>query len=529
MQGIMTKPVKKCAASPKYLSPGQIVIAGFETPFTQKLDPNNRWIILANSIPWDTIAGVYNKTMTGSKEGRPPLSARIVLGAIMIKHINDWSDEDTILHVQENMYLQYFLGFSSFTTAAIFDSSLFVEIRKRMGESEINQINELIIKKHLEQSQIALLQKVEAVAKQEHDDDNNINEPPQPTLPTHHGKMITDATACPQDIAYPTDLNLLNDARQKSEWLIDILYEKQKGIEKPRTYRNLARKDYLKVAKNKNKTKKLIRRSVGEQLNYLKRNLGHLNKLIEANNSREIKIKLGKKELKYLEVIALLYGQQKQMHSSKTHTVENRIVSLHQSYIRPIVRGKTNAKTEFGSKIEITLANGFAFLDQISWDAFNESTQLMAYVEKYKERFGYYPKEILVDSIFSTRANRKALKDIGIKLVGKPLGRPSKTAVKEYIRPGERNPIEGKIGQGKIAYGLARIKARLQETSESWIASIILVLNLVKLAGLKNYAKIIGILTQICSKLEFTKIQYMPLKPLEAVLGIWASFSVDPN
>jgi transposase, IS5 family len=203
MQGIMTKPVKKCAASPKYLSPGQSVIAGFETPFTQKLDPNNRWIILANSIPWDTIAGVYNKTMTGSKEGRPPLSARIVLGAIMIKHINDWSDEDTILHVQENMYLQYFLGFSSFTTAAIFDSSLFVEIRKRMGESEINQINELIIKKHLEQSQIALLQKVEAVAKQEHDDDNNINEPPQPTLPTHHGKMITDATACPQDIAYP--------------------------------------------------------------------------------------------------------------------------------------------------------------------------------------------------------------------------------------------------------------------------------------------------------------------------------------
>jgi transposase, IS5 family len=518
MQGIMAKSVKKRAASPKYVSPRQIVIAGFETPFSQKLDPNNRWIILANSIPWDTIAGVYNKTMTGSKEGRPPLSARIVLGAIMIKHINDWSDEETILHVQENMYLQYFLGFSSFTTAAIFDSSLFVEIRKRMGDSQINQINELIVKKHLDQSQIALVQKVEADSTEKHNNEGNENEPPpQPTLPTHHGKMITDATACPQDIAYPTDLNLLNDAREKSEWLIDILYEKQKGIEKPRTYRNRARKDYLKVAKNKNKTKKLIRRSVGEQLNYLKRNLGHIKKLIEANNKREVKIKLGKKEFKYLDVITLLYEQQRQMHSTKTHTVEDRIVSIHQSHVRPIVRGKANAKTEFGSKIEITLANDFAFLDQISWDAFNEGTQLMTYVEKYKERFGYYPKEILVDSIFSTRANRKALKDIGVKLIGKPLGRPSKTAVKEYVRPGERNPIEGKIGQGKIAYGLARIKARLKDTSASWIASIILVLNLVKLAGLKNYAKIVRIFSQICSRLELRKIQYMLIKPLEAI------------
>jgi transposase, IS5 family len=520
MQGIMAKPVKKRASSPKYVSPGQIVIAGFETPFSQKLDPNNRWIILANSIPWDTIAGVYNKTMTGSKEGRPPLSARIVLGAIMIKHINDWSDEETILHVQENLYLQYFLGFSSFTTAAIFDSSLFVEIRKRLGDSQINQINELIVKKHLEQSQIALVEKVESDSKEKQNNDDNKQEPPpQPTLPTHHGKMITDATACPQDIAYPTDLNLLNDAREKSEWLIDILYEKQKGIEKPRTYRNLARKDYLKVAKNKNKTKKLIRRSVGEQLNYLKRNLGHLKKLIEANNKREVRIKLGKKELKYLDVITLLYDQQRQMHSTKTHTIEERIVSIHQDHVRPIVRGKTNAKVEFGAKIEVTLANGFAFLDELSWDAFNEGSRLMLYVEKYKERFGYYPKEILADSIFCSRANRTALKDIGIKLIAKPLGRPSKTAVKEYVRPGERNPIEGKFGQGKTTYGLGRIKARLKETSESWIASIILVLNLVKLAGLKNYAKIARIFSQICSKFVNQKIQYMPAKPLEAIFG----------
>ncbi|TKT84727.1 transposase, partial [Dyadobacter frigoris] len=53
----------------------------------------------------------------------------------------------------------------------------------------------------------------------------------------------------------------------------------------------------------------------------------------------------------------------------------------------------------------------------------------------------------------------------------------------KHVSPGERNPIEGKFGQAKTAYGLNRIKARLQATSQSWIASIILVLNLVKLAG----------------------------------------------
>jgi hypothetical protein len=126
--------------------------------------------------------------------------------------------------------------------------------------------------------------------------------------------------------------------------------------------------------------------------------------------------------------------------------------------------------------------NGYAFLDDLSWDAFNEGTRLMATVEKYKGRFGYYPEEALVDKIYCNRSNRAALKNLGIKLRAKPLGRPKAVDV-EHVRPGERNPIEGKFGQAKTAYGMNRIKARLRQTSESWIATIVLVLNLVKLTG----------------------------------------------
>ena len=177
----------------------------------------------------------------------------------------------------------------------------------------------------------------------------------------------------------------------------------------------------------------------------------------------------------------MLYQQQKKMYDDKTHSVEDRIVSIHQPHVRPIVRGKTQAKVEFGSKIHVSIVDGISFLDQLSWDAFNEGSHMMEYVEKYHQRFGFYPRELLADQIYCTRTNRAALKEKGIKLIAKPLGRPS--AVQIHVRPGERNPIEGKFGQAKTAYGLNRIKARLMDTSESWIASIFLVLNLVKLAG----------------------------------------------
>ena len=90
------------------------------------------------------------------------------------------------------------------------------------------------------------------------------------------GRIIFDATACPQDIAYPTDLDLLSDAREKSEQLIDKLYNPVLHEKKPRTYRKIARKRYLQTAQKKNKTHKEIRKATGSQLKFLKRNLNSI-------------------------------------------------------------------------------------------------------------------------------------------------------------------------------------------------------------------------------------------------------------
>lgn len=472
MQGNMAVASKKRASRLPYVPQNQLTLDGFESPFAQKLSPTNRWVVLAHQIPWDSIVGIYAQEMRNDETGASHINPRVVLGALIIKHMCNLSDEETVLQLQENMYMQYFIGYSGFSQEPPFSATLFVEIRKRLGVEKLNQINDRIVdlatkeNSKVESSQPSCSEVTQAVDK-------------QIDLPSHKGRLLIDATACPQGIAYPTDLNILNDARIKSEEIIDRLYRlEENGGAKPRTYREKARKEYLHTAQKKNKSSKAIRKSVGQQLRYLRRNFGHINTMLDKHE----RIPLSRKLHRYLLVIQEVYRQQSEMYENRVHSIKHRIVSIHQPHVRPIVRGKLNSKVEFGAKINVSLVDGYAYLDHLDWEAYNEGALLIESIEKHKKRTGQYPEEVLADKIYCTRENRRQLKERGIKLIAKPLGRPS-AVNQEHVRPGERNPIEGKFGQAKIAYGLNRIRAKLQNTSESWIASIILVLNLVKLAG----------------------------------------------
>jgi hypothetical protein len=477
MQGYMKRAPKKRAQAPDYVSPNQLVLAGFESPFDQKLNPTNRWVVLAHLIPWDEICNLYLKFVPVGQTGRPPLNPRIVLGSLIIKHMCHLDDRETVDQISENIYMQYFLGYPSFTNETPFDASLFVEFRKRLGMENLNAINEKIIalKTKIESKQTVGNQSTESTNNENSDD----SQPSDPTETEHKGRVIFDATACPQDIAYPTDLNLLNDAREKLEELIDIVYHPALHGSKPRTYREIARKTYLHTAQKKRTGHKIIHKAIREQLNYVRRDIKSIHQLLDAYEGLPFPLKHA--EQKYLFVVQTLYDQQKQMYDNKTHSIDYRIVSIHQPHVRPIVRGKAQAKVEFGAKIHVSIIDGISYLDELSWDAFNEGSHMIDYVEMFRKRFGCYPREILADQIYCTRNNRSTLKELGIKLLAKPLGRPSAMSI--HVSPGERNPIEGKFGQAKTAYGLDCIKARLKGTSESWIATILLVLNLVKLAG----------------------------------------------
>lgn len=501
MQGKASRSSKKRASTPEYVSPAQLTIEGFETTFEQKLLKNNRWVNLAHSIPWDTIVGPYDKLFR-SKEGRPPISGRVILGAIIIKHMGNFTDRETVAQIAENPYMQYFLGYSSFVQQEPFSHSLFVEIRERLSMELLARINELITINYIKEQIAESKDNSKADRNSTEDDpkdggggsqDNaggmTTESSDQSRLAAegegtkevkieNRGKLLVDATVAPQNITFPTDLKLLDAARKKSEQIIDLLYRADlHGEIKPRTYRKVARKNFLNTSKKKRKSAKELYKANGQQLRYLRRNLKTIDKLLSAYPTFPLKYKY----LKYLMILHTVYLQQDIMHRSRSHSVEDRIVSIHQPHVRPIVRGKESAKTEFGSKIHVSLVSGFTFIDYLSWDAFNEGRYLIFSVEQYKKRFGFYPAQVHADQIYCTRENRRALKERKIKLIAKPLGRPSAQAVKNHVSPGERNPVEGKFGQGKVKYGWDNIRAKLRTTSESWVASIALVLNLVAL------------------------------------------------
>src|SRR5690606_35271643 len=146
----MKKTQKNRASRSIYVSNNQLTLEGFENPFDKKLNPENRWIRLSNALPWDDLVSIYRKHFPVKETGRPDLNPRVVLGAIIIKHMCDLDDRETVEQISENIYMQYFLGYASFSDTAPFDASLFVEFRKRLGLEQINSLNERILQVKLE-------------------------------------------------------------------------------------------------------------------------------------------------------------------------------------------------------------------------------------------------------------------------------------------------------------------------------------------------------------------------------------------
>jgi hypothetical protein len=268
---------------------------------------------------------------------------------------------------------------------------------------------------------------------------------------------------------------LLNEARENLEKMIDEMHETGDG-EKPRTYRLKARRDYLNIAKKKNKSAKMIRKAVGKQLRYIRRDLHHVDSLLQEGKE------LSSWQEARLATIKTLYGQQQYMYDNRTHQVENRIVSLGQPWVRPIVRGKAKAKCEFGAKLDISVADGFTRLEHSSFDAYNESVNLPDIIERYREREGHYPECVQADQIYRNRENLRYCKKHGIRLSGKPLGRPKREPdidkKQERREQTERIEVERKFSQAKGSFGLGMIRARLKETSQTAIALSILMLNI---------------------------------------------------
>ena len=303
-------------------SNGQISLADFKQPVGMNLKESNRWVKKAQTIPWLEIEKRYAALFTNRK-GNVAKPLRLALGACIIQAEYGFSDEETALMIQENPYLQYFCGYPGYDDEKLpFDPSLMVYFRKRLTPEVLGEINEMIVRDAKER------QAKEAKTRDDDDDSDN-----HPGAGGNSGTMIVDATCAPSNIRYPQDVSLLNEARENAETLLDVLHDPADG-KKPRTYRKRARKDYLKYTRSRKHTVKMTRKAIGKQLAYLRRDLDAVDGKLSLGKS------LTARQMERLDTIRTIYKQQKYMYDNRTHSVPDRIVSVSQPFVRPIVRGK---------------------------------------------------------------------------------------------------------------------------------------------------------------------------------------------
>ena len=448
-------------------SNGQISLSDFKQPVGMNLKESNRWVKKAQTIPWLDIEKRYARLFTNRK-GNVAKPLRLALGACIIQAEYGYSDEETALQIQENPYLQYFCGYPGYDDEHLpFDASLMVYFRKRLTPEILGEINEMILRDAKER------QEKEAEQNRNDDDDSA-----PPSGGGNSGTLIVDATCAPSNIRFPQDVSLLDEAHENAEQIIDTLQE-QSNEKEPRTYRNKAHKDGLKYMRSRKHTEKKTREAIRKQLQYLRRDLSIIDSMLQSG------LLVPQKWQTRLETIRKIYEQQKYMYDNHTHSVPDRIVSVSQPFIRPIVRGKAGKPVEFGAKLDVSVSDGWARLKCWSFDAYNEATRLIETIERYKAREGHWPERVLADKIYRNRENLSYCKAHGIRLSGPALGRPRKDEQRDrqqtYLDQNERIEVERQFSLAKRRCNLGKVKTKLEETIGFTLAMSIVVLNLRKI------------------------------------------------
>ena len=377
----------------------------FSLPFGGRLLRDNRWVRLAGLMPWEHIEEIYAQNMSG-EIGRPAISSRIAFGAIFIKEYCHITDEDTVTNLQENSYMQYFVGLHEFHPKPLFDPSMMVHFR----------------------------------------------------------------------------IDLLNKSREHLETAVGIVWKEvpHTGHKLPYSAKK-AHRSYLKLARSKKWTRAKCRKAIGEQLAYIELAARQLNKFATLVPNCEALFPRWLRDR--LAVIPTVYRQQKEMYDNHSHSCQDRIVSLEQPHVRPMQRGKRPYPTEFGQKLHLSVVDGYTYLEQTSWNNFNEGCDLEATVEDYARKFGCYPSAVLADRIYQSRANKLYCKELGIRLSGPPLGRrkadqtDAKIKRQMYCDSCERNAVEGRNGNAKRRFGLDRLFSKLDETAKTEAVLILLAMN----------------------------------------------------
>lgn len=446
----------------------QMTFEDFNQSCGMKLDPNDEWVVAAGRVDWAAVEELY-RALFPSKRGRPALGARMALGALIIQLRMGLSDRRLIAEIGRNPYYQYFVGMAAYRTKCPFGHGVLPDLRKRFGMDFLTAVNETLLKDAGPTPEHAGKKGKKGKKKE------------TPAANGNLGTMILDATCSPSNIRYPQDFSLLNEAREKLDGMIDRLHAAAGDPRRPRTYRRVLRKAYLAMARSKRRPAKKMRSLVRVMLCAVRRNMD----FVDAYLGKGLAL-ADKRDVRNLGTIRRLYEQQKEMFDERKHTVQDRIVSVTQPFVRPIVRGKARAAVEFGAKYDVSVdGNGHARLEKASFDAYNECTVLKGAVEGYRRRTGRYPRRVLVDQVYRTKENRAYCEEHGIEMSGRKPGRPPRDGKErrraekdERRNDADRIEVERFFSRDKRCFGAGLIMTKLSDTTLGCIALAVLVANL---------------------------------------------------
>lgn len=429
------------------------------------LNKSNRWVKLADSLPWNKIEEQHNKRLRKRKCDADDKLASMVVGALIVNHVKSLSDEKTIQTIQENSYMQYLVSISWFTNKLVFVPELFVLTRKRLEYDFFNMLTLMLA---------------------DADGNRSENEGINKDGIAHGDTLKIDATCCDAEIRFPTDTGVFEDGSKLANRSLDRFCVRLK-MKKPQTHRVESRKVFLVLSKKKRKGKKLVDKIGLIQLRCLQ---AYFQTLIELFG-RQTGVSLScfsKHDYKCLWAAFKMYEQKKMMMmlGKNVRSCASRIISICQPHLRAIVRDNAKAKAEFVTKIGAGIVNGYTYVNHLSWDtAYNEFADLITQLELCRKCFGMLPKEIQTDKIYLVHANRQYIKDYHVDCYNRPLGKSPKDGGDGRMNDrkkivGERNEIESIFGTSKRVYRANDIRAKLNDTADAWIGTCFFAKNTIK-------------------------------------------------
>jgi len=417
-----------------------------------EVDENHELIKIAKAIDWVSISKKLSRFYCADN-GRPAKPSRAKVGLLILKHLYRYSDVELVDLIKRDIYAQYLCDVSLKEAKNFINPSTLSKFRKQIGIEGIKLIEQEVFKS---------LQRTKLLKGR---------------------RLICDTTVVPCDIAYPTDVSLLDKVRRQAVKYLDTA--RQFGAKAYRTYKRTARRVFITYQKIRHHTIQSRRRVQRKLLQFSRRNINQLKEAMDniaakthetADNAKD---KFIKETQRFIVTASAILTQQKDVYHGLP--VKERIVSVHKPHIRPMVRGKYPVEVEFGPKVLLNLKNKCLFLESLNFANVSDANLLETALDAYKERFGTYPSQLSTDRGFWSKENYRLAEEKNISKIAIENKGKSSYLVHKPFRERMRRlrcSIEAKISLAKRKYGLDRIRYRIAGGEEIWIRLGLMAMNL---------------------------------------------------